>query len=563
MERVPDLKPRQEDRRRFCRQVLGGIGGALIGAPAIAAAAAAGIRSDRTKRPNFVFIVVDDLRPMLGCYGAGLVQSPNIDRLAARGVIFERAYCQNAVCSPSRTSMLTGLRPDSTRVFDNGTHFRVHRPNAVTLPQHLRQNGYHSLGMGKVFHSQWDHAYVGRSLDDPLSWSDPAWYPDVVQFYFTEHGQQVASQVFAQYPNCRLRDGGFCLHSRLRDGAASPSPNFSAASNDEWKKHFIMGLIAEAPDVPDSQLYDGQLAEHAIAALPRLKSGNKPFFLSLGFTRPHVPYVAPKRYWELYDPSQIILAANSRAPVGAPRWALLDKQDNEGYQDFPEGSPVDDVLARRLIHGYMACVAYTDAQIGKVLAALDRLGLSEDTVVVLTSDHGYHLGENSRWGKQTCFESATRVPLIVSAPTRCRHGCKSSRLVESVDVFPTLCELASVLPPAGLEGTSFVPLLEAPDRQWKRAAFSQFPRPVRSSAPGVAIAPGDKMGYALRTERYRYVEWRLIDRPRDIAARELYDYEQDPLETRNLAEDLAQRGLLDQFHQQLERGWRGAIPSGV
>ena len=322
-------------------------------------------------------------------------------------------------------------------------------------------------------------------------------------------------------------------------------------------------LVAEAPDVPDGRLYDGQLAEHAVSALQRLKANSQPFFLSVGFTRPHVPYVAPRRYWELYNPSEITLAANPRAPVGAPPWALLETQDNDGYHDFPEEYRVDDVLARRLIHGYLACVTYTDAQIGKVLSELDRLGLAENTVVVLTADHGYHLGENSRWGKQTCFEAATRVPLIVSAPGRGVRGRKSSRLVESVDVFPTLCELANLSPPIGLEGTSFTPLLDNPSRSWKRAAFSQFPRPARSSAPGVSTEPDDKMGYAMRTERHRYVEWRFVGRPREIAARELYDYERDPGETRNLAEDPAQRGLLEQLQQQFEAGWRGAVPSPV
>ena len=267
-------------------------------------------------RPNVLFIAVDDLRPALGCYGVPVVHSPNIDRLAARGVVFERAYCQQSVCSPSRSSMLTGLRPDTTRIFDNSTHFRTYHPDLITLPQQFRLNGYHSVAMGKVYHSAWDRAYVGRRLDDPPSWSEPAWFPSVVQYYFTPEGERIARELYARSPECKLHEGHDCLHCRQTAVKDLAQVDLADPKYDEWKQHFVMGLVTEAPDVADDVLYDGQVALHAIATLRRLK--DQPFFMAVGFIRPHIPSVAPKRYWDLYDPGRIRLADNPFPPHGAP-----------------------------------------------------------------------------------------------------------------------------------------------------------------------------------------------------------------------------------------------------
>ncbi len=543
--------------RRFLQntiKVLDGIilSGWLIGCQSLP-------KLDDARRPNVLFIVADDLRPELGCYGVEHVRSPQIDRLARRGVVFTRAYCQDAVCSPSRTSMLTGLRPDTTRIYDNGTHFRTYHPDVVTLPQQFRLSGYHSVGMGKVFHSAWDHAYVGRRLDDPVSWSEPAWFPSVVQYYFTPQGQRVAREIYARSSKCGLHTDGFCLHS-CQNTPVGPLPvDLAAPRYDEWTQHFVMGLVAEAPDVADDALYDGQVAAHAVETLRRIK--DRPFFMAVGFIRPHIPSVAPKRYWDLYDPAQLKLAGNPLPPRGAPDWSLPDVHDHGYYCDIPPGrTPIDDALARRLIHGYCATVSYVDAQVGRVLAELERLGLAERTIVVLWGDHGYHLGENSRWGKQTCYEMATRQPLIIAAPGKQGNGRRSTALVEAVDIYPTLCELAELPLPDGIEGASMAPLLDEPGQSWKAAAFSQFPSPVRSSGPDVRPQAEDKMGYALRTDRYRYVEWRYVAQPGRIAARELYDHQTDPGENMNLADVPSQADLLSRLERQLRAGWRRSLP---
>jgi arylsulfatase A-like enzyme len=328
--------------------------------------------------------------------------------------------------------------------------------------------------------------------------------------------------------------------------AANAAVDVADPKYDDWKEHFVMGPITEAPDVADNVLYDGQLAEHAVATLRRLQ--DRPFFLMVGFIRPHVPYVAPKRYWDLYDPRSLPIVENPYAPAGAPGWALPDEQDHDRYHGIE--IPVGPELARHLVHGYYACVSYIDAQVGKVLAELDRLGLADNTIVVLWGDHGYHLGENGRWGKQTCYETANRLPLIVRAPGRAGNGASSAALLESIDIYPTLCDLAGV-PASGLDGVSFARLLDRPGQPFKDAVFSQFPRPGRSSAPGVKARPDDKMGYSVRTDRYRYIEWRYVTQPRKIAARELYDYQIDPLERENLSDRPAYRTVVEELGARL------------
>lgn len=520
-----------------------------------AAASASGNAGPR----NVLFIAVDDLRPMLECYGDRLVKTPNIDRLAARGVLFERAYCQVAVCGPSRASMLTGRRPATTRIFDNSTEFRAYLPDVRTLPEQLRVHGYHTAGFGKIFHSQWDDAYVGRRMDDARSWSEPAWFPPTVQFYFTEEGQRTAREVYARTADCGLFQGGQCLHT-LRSPAAKPLAQVDVADPeyDDWKRHFVMGLLAEAPDVPDSTLYDGQVADRAVEALRRLR--DERFFIAVGFTRPHIPCVAPKRYWDLYDPAQFKPAANPFPPRGALPWTLGEGQVNGTYYGMPRDGQLDEAQARHLIHGYHASVSYVDAQVGRIMGELDSLGLAENTVVVFWSDHGYHLGENGQWGKSTCLEMGTRTPLIIAAPGLKGNGRKSRALVEAVDIYPTLCELTGVPLADGLEGTSMAPLLADPARAWKAAAFSQYPRPVRASTPHARPAPDDKMGYTIRTDRYRYVEWHSLARPGEIVGRELYDHHADPEENNSLAGDASQEAVIRHLHGMLQAGWRAARP---
>jgi len=468
-----------------------------------------------TQRPNVLFIALDDLRPELGCYGQKHIISPNIDRLAARGVVFNRAYCQYSVCNPSRASLLTGLRPDSTGVMDNGTHFRKKAPDIIALPQQFKLHGYTTQAFGKIYHGAFETAYVGRKCGDEPSWTEPHWYGSP-QYYFSPQGIEIARQQYAK---------------KYKKPHADP---------DGWKKEFVQGLATEAPDVPDRTLYDGQMTDLAIEALGKLK--RKPFFLAVGYLKPHLPFVAPKKYWDFYDRSKIELPTPSAPPKDAAPMALHTSGELRGqYTNMKEKDPSPEQI-RELRHGYYACVSFVDAQIGRLLAELDRLGLRENTIVILWGDHGWHLGEQSLWCKNTNFELDARAPLIVSAPGRKVTGIKCNALVEFVDIFPSLCELAGLPIPSHVEGTSFAPLLDAPDKPWKSAAFSQIKR-------------GPVIGHSMRTDRYRFTRWQKQD---ETVALELYDYRNDPVELENIAARPENAALVQELTTKLDAGWRAA-----
>ena len=459
-------------------------------------------------RPNVLMIAVDDLRPELGCYGVPGVKSPNIDALAARGTVFNRAYCQQAVCNPSRVAVLTGRRPENTGVLDLPTHFRDKVPDAVTIPQHFKAHGYHTQGFGKIFHT--GH---GNRDDDDRSWSAPSFPPDAA------------------------RKGGGPARP-----PAQPKPKRKANDASDRPPY-------AAPDVPDEAEADGRIAANAIEALGRVK--DRPFFLAVGFLKPHLPFVAPQKYWDLYDPATIPLAPNQRPPKGAPAYAGNNAGELRSYKGVPKQGPIPEDEQRKLKHGYYACVSYTDAQIGKLLAALDGLGLRDNTVVVLWGDHGWQLGEHGTWAKHTAWEDATRAPLIVSAPGRKAAGRKTDALVEFVDIFPSLADVCGLPAPPGVEGTSFKPLLDDPRRAWKPAAFSVWPKAIPGQGPG--------MGRAIRTDRYRLVEWRADGR--GVAdAYELYDHEVDPQENENLAARPEHRSTVAALAERLHAGWKAATP---
>ncbi len=465
------------------------------------------------ERPNVLFIAIDDLRPELGCYGAQHIVSPNIDRLAKRGVLFERAYCQQPLCNPSRTSLMTGLRPETTGVTHNHAHFRTRNPELVTLPQHFKNHGYESRAIGKMYHGVFPEGASKTPWDtmgDAPSWSAP-----VIRFgpryYYTESGIAQAKASFAQ-----------------SYGAKNSAP-------DAWTKKLVFGPMTEAPAVSDNTLYDGQAADAAIAALRELKG--KPFFLGLGFIKPHTPFVAPKKYWDLYDPKKIQLATRGELPKGAPAMAGHNSGEVRRYTDQPKREPFTEANARNLRHGYFACISYVDAQVGRVLAELDRLGLRENTIVLLYGDHGWHLGDHGLWGKLTNFEIAARAPLIISAPGMAT-GRKSMALTEFLDIYPTLAELANLPVGKKLEGRSLVPVLRDPARGHKPAAFTQQYR-------------GKATGYSIRTERRRYTEW--IEDGR-VIARELYDYAIDSGETKNLAEQSKHAEFVQRLSRQLRKG---------
>ena len=478
-------------------------------AAAVCGAAASAADNEPPNRYNVLFIAVDDLRPDLGCYGDRLAKTPHMDRLAASGVYFRRAYCQQAVCNPSRVSLLTGLRPESIGVLDLPTRFRDKRPDVVTLPQYFKQQGYVSQRFGKIYH-------LGHgNHDDAVSWSSsPPW---------------------KRAP--RFGPEGARLLERLKEQAKTGAA-----------KSQVRGLPWEAPDVPDDALTDGNLARNAIRAMRRLR--NKPFFLAVGFVNPHLPFVAPKSYWDLYDPAEIKLADNPQPPRDSPQFAWTNWGELRAYHGIPSQGPLTEQQARRARHGYLAATSYVDAQVGRLLDELDRLDLRRNTVVILWGDHGWQLGEHGFWCKHTNYEVANRVPLILSVPNQPRPGRPCDRLVEFVDIYPSLVELCGLPPQQGLEGVSFAPLLQDPERPWKTAAFHVYPRRM----PG----KGRALGRAIRTETHRLVEWRPLRGGDPVY--ELYDLVHDPDENQNLAGRDEHAATQRRLVEQLRLGWRAAKP---
>ncbi len=486
-------------RRRFLAGSAAAMAaGSLTGAARLARAAAGGKR-------NVLFIAVDDLRPELGCYGHPHVKSPNIDRLAAGGTRFTRTYCQQAVCAPSRASLLTGLRPDSTRIYGLRTPVRSVLPDVLTLPQHFRNHGYHTVSLGKIYH----HGH-----DDKEGWSERP---------------RVGGSLYADEEMKRRR-------RRLRAEARQKGLTGSRAHN------YAVGPATECLDVPDNAYRGGALTDAAIEALRAHK--DKPFFLAVGYWKPHLPFCAPKRYWDLYDRAAIPLP-NPQEPAGAPRLAFTNWGELRAYTDIPKQGDLDEATTRRLIHGYWACVSFADRQVGRLLDELRRLGLEENTVVILWGDHGWKLGDYGDWCKHTNFEFDTHVPMILRAP-----GVKAGRvchaLTEYVDVYPTLAEVCGLPVPAHCEGTSMTPLLRDPNRPWKSAAFSQYPR------RGV-------MGYSLRSGKWRYTEWKHRKTGK-VVQRELYDHAAGPRAIENLADKAEHADVVKRLSAMMQAGWKAARP---
>jgi iduronate 2-sulfatase len=433
------------------------------------------------RHPNVLFIAVDDLRNDLGCYGHPLVKTPNIDRLAKRGMRFDRAYCQYPVCNPSRTSLLTGLRPDATGVLSNSTNFRAKLPEVVTLPQLFRQHAYYTASLGKIFHRGLTMEDLRAEMDDKKSWDEAR--------YFQTTGQG------------HLGEGRNLTGGRLA-----------------W----CHWLAAEGGDEDQP---DGQIAREAIRLLEQQR--DRRFFLALGFHKPHDPFIAPKRYFDLYPLDALKLP---RDPAGR----MPDVPNAIPAGPLEEFARFTDRERREFMRAYYAGVSFTDAQIGKVLDALDRLKLADNTIIVFFGDHGYHLGERGWWNKNTIFELSARAPLIVATPKMTAKGKSSSRLVEFLDIYPTLAELCDLPAPAHLQGRSFSPLLDDPGRPWKKAAFTQVQR-------------GPVAGYSVRTERWRYSEW---DEGKQGA--ELYDHRRDPGEYKNLAQDPKYAGTVTELRKLLQ-----------
>ena len=490
------------------------------------------------ERPNVLFITVDDLRPELGAYGKDTIKSPNIDRLATAGVLFNHAYVQQAVCSPSRSSVMTGTRPDTTKVWDLVTHFRTAIPEVVTLGQHFKQHGYFVQGMGKIYHG---------GYDDPPTWSVPWQTPKAVKYALPENVALDDRQYESADPDDPVKPKGKKKKQAAQQTKTADGPPSTGLNS--------RGPAFEGADVPDDTFTDGKVAELAVATLRELSRKKEPFFLAVGLIKPHLPFVSPKKYWDLYDPAKIQLAPNKYRPKDAPEYAVLPGGELRNYHAVPEG-PIPDDLARQLKHGYYAAISYTDAQVGKLLDELDRLGLRKNTIVVLWGDHGWKLGEHDAWCKHSNTENDTNAPLMVSVPGMKTAGARTDALVEMVDIYPTLSELAGLPLPGHLEGTSFKPLLDDPKRPWKPAAFSQYPRGAGKTTGGRAL-----MGYSMRTDRYRLTRWVERDDPSKTAAVELYDHQTDPREDQNIAGRPEHATLVKELTAKLDAGWKEARPA--
>lgn len=448
-------------------------------------------------KPNVLLILVDDLKPALGCYGDKIAQTPNINALANAGMRFDYAYCNQAVCAPSRFTLMLGSHSTSTGLYGLGNNLRDQLPDAITLPQYFAAHGYRTESLGKVFH-------VGHGNEgDPASFSVPHFKDKVIEYLepeSTDGGQLTREE--ALFTNQQLGN-----IRQLPRGAAFEDP------------------VAEDTDYADGRVAVETIRRLQAAKLRRADEGT-PFFIAAGFVRPHLPFSAPKKYWDLYDPAILPMPTTDTAPTDAPEVALKKGGEITAYKPVPTDGIVDDALARELIHGYYASMSYVDAQIGKVLDELRRLELDENTVVVLWGDHGFHLGDLGIWTKHTNYEQANRIPIIIAAPGVTAPGSSTRQLTESADIYPTLVDLAG-LPapqktvPQRLDGMSLVPVLKDPSARVREFAYHAYPKRL--------------LGRAIRTERYRMVEWRSFDGSDDSLQFELYDYQNDPLETENLA----------------------------
>lgn len=478
---------------------------------AAAIAPAMALASPAAQRPNILLIMIDDLKPTLRSFGDRTAISPNIDKLAARGTRFEHAYANQAVCAPSRINLMTSRRSTSTGIYNFGMDLRDYIPNAVTLPQLFKQSGYTTESIGKVFH-------VGHgSHDDAASWSAPPVHDHVVEYLVPESTGGKPTREEALFNEVPVEGNVWKYAATLGRGAA-------------W----------ESPDVVDDAYADGRTAKRASDRLHAFKASGQPFFLAVGFARPHLPFSVPKRYWDMYDPAKLPMPAFERMPEGAPAFAGKMGGEISAYTPVPvgqvPGKDFPEPLKRKLIHGYYAGVTYVDAQIGKVLDALQREGLAENTIVVLWGDHGWHLGDHGIWTKHTNFEQAARQPLIIAGPGTGKGGQAPAQIAETVDVFPTLASLAHVTLPATMQpidGIDLTPVLRKPSTQMRPYAYHAFNRPGR-------------IGQAIRTDRYRLIRWTQEATGERIY--ELYDLKADPGETRNVAgEQPAVRAKLDAY----------------
>lgn len=491
------------------------------------------------QKPNILFIAIDDLKPELGCYGNKLIKTPNIDRLAAKGVVFMRNYCQQAVCGPTRASLMTGKRPDHTQVWDLKTKMRDKVPDILSLPQYLVSQGYVTAGIGKIY----DRRCVDADLDKP-SWSVPFYDETEGKYYPKGIGKPVLGQY--QSDDTKLK-AGLLMKEALDKG-------MTQAKAKQYANEGVRPST-ECMALPDNAYEDGANALMAKDLLAGFAASGKPFFFGVGFHKPHLPFVAPKKYWDLYKESEMPVAPFQEKSKNGVDIAYHNAAELRLYTDIPPllsftdqksfGITLSKQQQQHLIHGYYAAVSYTDAQVGLLMKALDSLGLAKNTIVVLWGDHGWHLGDHNLWCKHTNFEQATRTPMIIAAPGLAR--AETNGPSEFVDIFPTLCDLSGLAVPNGLDGNSLVPQMKKPSLSVKNYAVSQYPRTLeKAEAEKLGLANNKCMGYSIRDKRYRFTIWMANDfrttqafDAKLVIGKELYDYEKDPNETVNQVSEKA------------------------
>ncbi|QDT10827.1 sulfatase [Planctomycetes bacterium K23_9] len=452
------------------------------------------VATAQTPPKNVLFIGVDDLRVELGCYGDEFMNTPNIDALARQGLLFERAYCQQAICAASRISLMTGMRPDTTGVYDLNHPLNKTLPDAMSMPRFFKKNGYRTVSLGKIYHHGGDDKAFWDVLD---ACSMPAYAAPETLAAIDELTKQAKAK--------KLRGKELRLATK--------------------------GPAYENGDVSDSTYTDGVIADTAITQLRQ--ENDRPFFLAVGFKKPHLPLVAPKKYWDMYDPAEIEIPSRE-APVRVAEQATTNWGELRAYSGIPAKGDLSDEQTRKMIHAYRACVSYVDAQVGRVLAELDRQGLRENTIIVFWSDHGWKVGDYGDWCKHTNFELDTHVPLIFSG-TGIPSGERSKALVEYIDIYPTLAQWCGLTTPKSCEGESLLPIFADPSLPGKQAALSQYPR--------------GGMGYSIRSGKWRYTRWQRKDGK--VVARELYDHSQSDLATENVAELSENENTVKQLDAQI------------
>lgn len=490
-------------------------------------------------KPNVLFIAIDDMRPEFNCYGESHIKSPNVDRLASKGLLFERAYCQQPICNPSRASIMTGMRPEKNGVFHNNQYFRDTLPNVVTLSQHFINNGYNAAYAGKIYHRNGE-------TDEDKSWNFKVVNPKkkrikLIKGYALKENHKIVNENKAKLLEKYGKIPGGMLH----------------------------GPAYECADVNDHDYSDGWTTLQAIETMKKMKATGKPFFMAAGFKKPHLNFVAPKKYWDMYERKEIELAHQQKAPEGGATTGLHCSFELRTRHGIPKSGEIGPELSKTLLHAYYACASYIDAQVGMMIDFLEKDGLADNTIIVLWGDHGWHLGDMGVWGKATNYEISARVPFMIYTPGMKSSGKKTKALVELMDIYPTLSELAGLKLPTHLQGKSLVPLMANSNLEWNEPVLTQYPNPalrewaalplsqeMRQTFFGPLISAkeskiqaqfGSKfnrehfentlMGYSLRTDRYRFIAW--LDRTnhsKDPVMLELYDLKDSNFEKVNIAE---------------------------